>query len=102
MSETFTRIRPPGRGAFGDPLPGTGTQLDIPGCQFAPGASHESDPAGGGRQTITDGTVYAPPGIDVVRTDQMRIRGVLFDVAGDPQDWGPDAGVVITVRKVTG
>jgi hypothetical protein len=98
-TETVTVVRPTGRDAFGDPLPGTPAEHDIPGCLFAPGPSTENNTAA--QQVDTDATVYAPPGADVLATDRVRARGNLFDVVGDPQVWGR-AGVVIVLRKVTG
>lgn len=99
-TETVTVIRPPGRDAFGDPLPGDATEFDVPGCLFAPGPSQE---LGFAAATVdTDGTVYAPPDTDVRPTDRIRIRGAVYSVVGDPQNWGRSAGVVIPVRRVTG
>lgn len=96
---TVDVIRPPKKDGFGDPLPGTGITFPIPGCEFAPGPSIENHDAA--NQVQTDGTVYAPPGVDVRPADQMRVRGVVYDVVGRPQDWG-SAGVVILLREFTG
>lgn len=98
-NETFTVIRPPGRDVYGDPLTGSTTEFELPGCLFAPGPSREVGFAA--NMVDTDGTVYAPPGSDVRATDQMRIRGDLYKVVGQPQVWG-SSGVVIAVRRVTG
>lgn len=98
-TETVTVVRPPGRDRFGDPLPGTAVEFAVPGCQFAPGPSQE---IGFASNTVdTDGTVYAPPGTTVYPTDQVRVRGDLFQVVGVPQVWG-SFGVVIVLRRVTG
>ncbi|MGW0312015.1 hypothetical protein [Streptomyces flavidovirens] len=41
------------------------------------------------RDTVIVGfTVYAPPGTDVLTTDQCRIRGQVCEVTGEPGDWG--------------
>lgn len=98
--ETFTVIRQPERDRFGDLPVGTTVEFDLPGCQFAPGASYETTYAE--QQIHADGAVYAPPGADVRATDQMRIRGDVYDVVAKPQDWGASAGVVIPVRLITG
>ncbi len=99
-TETVTVIRPVGSDAFGDPLAGTPAEFDVPGCLFAPGSSHEAPFAA---STVdTHGTVYAPTATDVKPTDRLRIRGTVYSVVGDPQDWGRAAGVVIAVRRVTG
>lgn len=99
-NETVTVVRTPGRDAFGDPLPGSATEFDVAGCLFAPGPSRELGFAA--NQVDSDGTVYAPPGTDVLATDKVRVRERLYSVVGDPQDWGNDAGVVIVLRRVTG
>lgn len=98
-AETFQVIRPPGRDGFGDPLPDATIEFDLDGCLFAPGPSREIDVAA--NQVDTAGTVYAPPGADVLATDLMRVRGDVYAVVGKPQDWG-SAGMVIVLREVTG
>lgn len=94
--DTVTVIRPPGRDPFGDPVPGSTTQFTIAGCLFAPGPSKEMGLAAAG--TDTDGTVYAPAGVDVRATDLLQVRGTVYTVVGDPQDWGAE-GVVVVLRK---
>ncbi len=95
--ETVTVIRMPARNAFGDPATvGDPPEFDLAGCLFAPGPSTELGVGAAG--TDTDGTVYAPAGADVLATDRVRVRGQVFTVVGDPQDWG-SAGVVIVLRK---
>ncbi|MDH6224359.1 hypothetical protein [Streptomyces sp. MJP52] len=54
----------------------------------------ESSPTVGGseqqsRDTVIVGwTVYDPTGTDWLTTDQVRIRGVVCDITGEPGDWG--------------
>ncbi|MGY1439532.1 hypothetical protein ACW4TY_31310 [Streptomyces reniochalinae] len=86
----------PGRDPRGQPLPGPDESFDVPGCVVAPRA--ETPPVGGpeqtGRDTVIVGiTVYAPPGTDVRTTDRIQVDGeryedVLFEVTGEPGDWG--------------
>lgn len=97
-TETVTVIRPPGRDAFGDET-GPPVEFDLAGCLFAPGASAEGGFAS--EQVRTDGTVYAPPGVDVRPADRLRIRGQVYGVVGQPAAWGT-AGVVINVRSTVG
>jgi hypothetical protein len=99
-SEPVVVISPPGRDRFGDPTPGSATEVEVPGCLFAPGPSRELGFAA--NQVDTDGTVYAPPGTVVHPTDQVRVHDQTYNVVGDPQDWGAGAGVVIVLRRVTG
>ncbi|HET6634654.1 MAG TPA: hypothetical protein VFH77_06465 [Streptomyces sp.] len=81
------------------------------GCVVAPRA--ETPQVGGDQQQARDTvivgyTVYAPPGSDVLTTDQFRIRGAVFGVTGEPGDWGRNvftglAGPVqFAVDRVTG
>jgi hypothetical protein len=44
------------------------------------------------RDTVIIGyTVYAPPGSDWRTTDQVRIRGEVCEITGQPGDWGQNA-----------
>ncbi|MEU1761304.1 hypothetical protein [Micromonospora sp. NPDC005652] len=97
--EAVVRLRPPQRDEYGDPVPGSGGELVIANCLFAPGPSAEM--LNGATQVDTDGTVYAPPGADVLATDRLRIRGEIYEVSGRPRHWG-NAGVEIVVKLVTG
>lgn len=97
--ETVIRVRPPGKDRFGDPSGQSTPDLPIHGCMFAPGSSTEVQQST--NQVSTTGVVYAPVGSDVVPTDQLRIRGALYEVDGKPQQW-PPVGVVINVRLYTG
>lgn len=91
---TVTRLRTgpsPGRDAFGAPLPGTLTETPITGCVVTP--RQEAPQVGGeqqqARDTVIAGlTVYAPPGTDILTTDRFRVRGQVYEVTGQPGDWG--------------
>jgi hypothetical protein len=98
-SETVTVIRPVGRTQLGDET-GTLPEFDIDGCLFAPGPSREAGLSS--EQVRTDGTIYAPAGADVRATDRVRIRGQVYSVVGQPQDWGGRFGLVIPVRSIVG
>ncbi len=102
--ETVVRVRTtdPGTDQYGDPLPATEDRLDIPGCLVAPALSRESTDRG--RAGVVVGwTIYAPPGTDVVFTDQLEVRGLLCTVEGEVGDWqGSPGGVVISAQRATG
>lgn len=72
---------------------------------FAPAGSVEVVQ---GQDTVTTTpSVYLPAGTVVKAVDQMTVRGVLYDVQGDPQDWGHpftgwQAGIVVRLQGVTG
>lgn len=95
---TVTVIRPAGRTQFGDDS-GTATTFDIEGCLFAPGPSRE--PGFASLQVTTDGTIYGPPAMDVLPTDRMLVRGKLYSVVGEVEDWG-SAGSVVVLQRHTG
>lgn len=95
--ETVAVLRPGGRDAFGDPLPGT--EHDIAGCLFAPRGSDESD--GFANTVITGAQLFAPAAADIRATDQVRVRGVVYEVEGDVGDWGR-AGVQVALQRGTG
>lgn len=97
--ETVTVVRPPGRDRFGDPRSGTAIEHDIPGCLIAPGPSTENLDAA--NQVDTHLSVYAPSGADITATDQVRVRGELYQVVGQPRRWA-GTGVEIALRRVTG
>jgi len=107
VTETVTVLRRPLRDNFGNRPAGSTPQWDVPGCQFAPGPSQEMG-AGGG-QVDSDGTIYGPPVTDInaivpdgiKATDEIRVRGVDYQVVGEVRDWGA-SGSVIVLKRVVG
>jgi hypothetical protein len=104
--ETVTVVRPPGRDRYGDPLPGSATEVDYDGCAWWPRTSTE---VAVGQNTLIEGIdVFFPDsGTDVRATDRLRLRGVLYDVEGDPGEWrseltGTEAGTQVSAKRVTG
>jgi hypothetical protein len=94
FGEQVVRLRrgaSPGRDPRGQPIPGPLTETVVPGCVVTP---RQSTPQVGGdeqqaRDTVIVGwTVYAPPGTDWRTTDQVRIRGQVCEITGEPGDWG--------------
>jgi hypothetical protein len=85
---------------FGDPLPGTGRDVVVEGCLFAPGPGREVEVHAA--QVTADGTVFAPPEAPVITAqDQVVIRGDVYDVVERPRVW-LNEGTEIPVRIVTG
>lgn len=105
--ETVTRIRatPGGYDQYGDPLPGTTSELEIPGCALAPRYSHEQTEPG--RRAVIEGlTLFTPPGADILPGDNVTARGIRYLVDGEPGDWrspytGINRGVEITLRRAS-
>ena len=52
------------------------------------------EPTQDARNALYSGwTLYLPPGDPIVRTDRVRVRGVVYPVQGEPGDWG--VGIVV-------
>jgi hypothetical protein len=102
---TFIRAGEPTQDDYGNDVPGAPVETDVPGCAVWPRASSEDVQ---GRLQVTEGlNVVAPYGTDVQPHDRARVRGVLYDVDGDPGEWsspltGTRAGVQIELTRVTG
>lgn len=108
--ETVTRIRPTESGVdrYGNPV-FTDAEVDIPGAFFAPEQSSTELTQVGRVPVITKPSLYFPGAWpDLVASDRVRVRGLVFEVNGDPADWrnpwgGPlPGGLVVTLERVTG
>lgn len=61
-----------------------------------------SEPVQDARNAVTSGfTLYLPTGSDVTARDRMTVRGVTYDVLGEPADW-TGAGLVVQVGRTEG
>lgn len=99
-SETVIFRYPPRTDTFGDPIPGSGRQVSVDGCLFAPGPGREVEVHAA--QVSADGTVFAPPEAPAITAaDQVIIRGETYDVVERPRVW-LNEGTEIPVRIVTG
>lgn len=106
QTETVTRLRAT---AVTDPYSGEATgiswatpdELDM--TTLAPAEPRPSDePVQDARNAVTSGyTLYVAASEDVTAADRMRVRGVVYDVLGDPADW-LGAGLVVQVGRVEG
>lgn len=61
--------------------------LAIDACAFDPGGSSESFSEPGRQPITTKPTVYAPFGSDIKAGDRLVVRGVTYDIDGEPADW---------------
>lgn len=107
---SVTRIRSTVDGEYddnGDPTPlpdgEDPSTLEITGCLVAPRYSTEPTEAAQAG-VIVGKTLYAPPGSDIVRTDQFEIDGQRFDVEGEPGLWdGTSAGgLEVALKRAAG
>jgi hypothetical protein len=94
FGETVVRLRrgpSPGRDPRGQSIPGPLVETPISGVVVTP--RQESPQVGGEQQqdrdtVIVGWTVYDPNGTAWLTTDQVRIRGVVCGITGEPGDWG--------------
>ena len=118
FGETVTRLR--GQ-RIADPYSADSSTLDfsapaelpIDGVAVAPLASAATatetrNALDEARAAVMDGfTLYLPEGGDIISADRVRVRGGIYRVTGQPQDWrspltGWHPGVVINIERVVG
>lgn len=86
--------------AWDDPVP-------VEGCGFDPGGTQEPRD-GSAQRVITTPVLYAPKGRAYGARDRFTVRGLTYEVEGDPADWvhpmtGWDPGyTVINLQRVEG
>lgn len=79
--------------------------VDVAGCAVAPRASSEEN---AGRTAVIVGlSLYAPAGTDILPTDRVVVRGVTYEVDGEPGEWvnpltGARPGIEVALKRVTG
>lgn len=109
--ETITRIR---AGVVLDPYSNEETGLDwdavietdIANVALEPRPS--SEPVQDARNAVTSGfTLYAWRAVDLTPADKVRMRGVVYDIDGEPADWrnpysGRLVGTIIQTKAVDG
>ncbi|MEU7609548.1 hypothetical protein [Micromonospora sp. NPDC049204] len=83
---------------------GNATSTLLLGWGFAPRTSDE-DTATGSEGVIVGLTGFGPPGSDVLPTDRMEVRGVVYEVVGEVGEWrspltGWRPGVEVALRRV--
>lgn len=81
-------------------------ELDIEGVAIAPSTGSETRTEDR-NPIVTDMSLYAAPGVDVLPHDRIRARSGLWDVEGEVADWkspftGWNPGVEFRIRKVSG
>lgn len=101
--ETVTVLRPGGRKPNGDRIPGP-PPFDVPGWAIAPRSSSESDDRGS--SVIVGLSLFGPYDADIRPDDQVRVRGVVYDVVGEPGRWrnpmtGREAGLEVAVTRTS-
>lgn len=88
LSETITRLRAPQvTGPDGATIPGdweAATETDY-AVEFQPLGSNEN--VVGQQRTESTHRAFMPADADVVPTDRLRFRGVVYQVDGQPAAW---------------
>lgn len=84
-------------------------ETDIPGALFAPERESAESVEVGRQQVPAKPTLYwLREWPDIVRTDQIRVDGVVYDVDGEPSVWRDDlggsslGGLIVTLKRVEG
>lgn len=107
---TILRPGPATQDAYGNDVPGSATEIPVPGCAVAPrdstgSASNEIIDA---RDTVLSGlTLWAPYGTDIRATDRVRVGAAVYEVQGQPGSFrspftGSTGPVVVSLELVTG
>lgn len=108
MNATIARVRhtPGGVDQYGDPISGTTTETTMSDWFVAPRTS--DDIPGRARDGVTVGlNLYTPYDADLVRTDQVKVNGEVYDIDGEIARWkhpwtGWEAGQVAALKRGEG
>lgn len=91
---------PPRLDTFNDPIAGSGRDVPVEECLFAPGAGRENEVHA--QQVQADGTLFAPDDAPPISAqDQVVIRDEVYEVIERPRYW-LNEGYEIPVKIVTG
>ena len=104
-TETVTRLRAGTKTNpySNEPVADWSTATELTITTLAPAEPRpSSEPVQDARNAVVSGfTLYLPEGADVTARDRMRVRGVVYDVLGDPALW-LGAGLVVQVGRTEG
>lgn len=90
----------PRHDTYGDPIAGTGGDVSVEGCLFAPSATSEN--LAQAQQVSSEATLYAPEDAPkITANDQIVVRGDVYAIVGRPKLWLGE-GYEILLRFVTG
>lgn len=91
---------------YGDPLPPTASDVDVPVYGWGP-ATMTEPPEVGRSQVAWSMDIFAPSSWVPAPADRVLLAGVEFEVVGHPENWdtgpfGLTPGVVVHCRRVEG
>ena len=105
--ETVGRLRAgaPTTDEYGTPIPGVEVEVPITGAAFAPGGSTEPAQTGMARVVITPTLYFHHSWPDIISSDRIRVRGLIYSVIGQPPDWrspfvAGEGGLVVELKAV--
>ncbi len=99
-AETVIFRYPARRDNYGDLIPGTGRDVTVDDCLFAPGPGREVEVHAS--QVSADATIFAPPEAPAITAqDQVVARGEVYEVVERPRVW-LNEGTEIPIKIVTG
>lgn len=117
MRVNVTVINPPGVDEYGDPIPGSGTEVTYEDVIVAPRVggpgTASSEIHGRGRNGVIEGlTAYLPPDAVVKFTSQIKVHHPahedhVFEVEGEPGVWespftSVEHGLEVALRRAQG
>lgn len=110
IGETVTRIRAgaqTGTDPFDQPIYGPDVEVDLDAAAFDPGGSLEPVEVGRRAVVTTPKCYWRDETPDIVSTDRLRVRGVVYQVTGNPAAWvspytGATKGLVVELREPEG
>lgn len=88
--DTVTRMRGKTRDRYGN-LAGADASADISGCSVQPAGGTEQ--TGTGEMVVTNMTLFAPAGTDILVTDRIGWAGDTYAVDGPPKAWPESTGL---------
>lgn len=106
MAETVIRQRPTATvDRYGDSVVDWTTPTEATYTTRAVEPVSSSEDNDGRQAVITGYRIYLDPGVDFQAGDRAVLRGVTYDVDGEPADWrspwGTDVGGVVVALKQT-
>lgn len=109
IGETVIRIRAgasPGNDRYGNPLPGVDVETAVTGAAFEPRFTSETVGADRLTTTTKPALIFFDEWPDLLSTDRVRVRGVIYEVDGVPADYrspfGTGFGGVVVELKHSG
>jgi hypothetical protein len=99
-TETVVVVRGTRRDDLDDSEASAPAEHEIPNCIIWPRVSEEE---GKGQVVLEGENVFTPPDADVLASDKIRVRGVLYDVEGKPGDYrmkGRKKGLLVVCKRL--